>query len=173
MQCWRQCGSDAAIATPSDFRQGHAMRTTSRRQFTVQAIALLAAAWLPQLGAAQLSGASPRQRVVFQVSDAEPVKWSLALNNIRNIQDDLGGSDAVDIELVAYGPGIGILKSDSPMAQRVAEVLKAGVKVVACENTMRSQKLVHADMLPDIGYVPAGVVELMRKQQQGYAYIRP
>ena len=45
--------------------------------------------------------------------------------------------------------------------------------IVACENTMTAAKLTHADMLPDIGYVPAGVVEVMRKQQAGYAYIRP
>ena len=38
---------------------------------------------------------------------------------------------------------------------------------------MKAQKLVYADMLPAIGYVPAGVVELMKKQQEGYAYIRP
>jgi intracellular sulfur oxidation DsrE/DsrF family protein len=44
---------------------------------------------------------------------------------------------------------------------------------VACENTMKAQKLVYADMLPKIGYVPAGVVELMKKQREGYAYIRP
>jgi hypothetical protein len=37
---------------------------------------------------------------------------------------------------------------------------------------MRGMKLVPADMLPDVGYVPAGVVEVMRKQQQGWAYIR-
>ena len=39
--------------------------------------------------------------------------------------------------------------------------------------TLTAQKLVHADMLANISYVPAGVVELMRKQQQGWAYIRP
>jgi len=38
---------------------------------------------------------------------------------------------------------------------------------------MRNQKLGVPDMLPNIGYVSAGVVELMKKQQQGYAYIRP
>ena len=38
---------------------------------------------------------------------------------------------------------------------------------------MKAQKLAYADMLPNIGYAPSGVVELMRKQQQGYAYIRP
>jgi intracellular sulfur oxidation DsrE/DsrF family protein len=30
-----------------------------------------------------------------------------------------------------------------------------------------------SDMLPHIGYVPSGAVELIRKQQHGYAYIRP
>jgi intracellular sulfur oxidation DsrE/DsrF family protein len=38
---------------------------------------------------------------------------------------------------------------------------------------MRAQKLTHADMLNGIGYVPAGVVTLMQRQQQGWAYIRP
>ena len=36
-----------------------------------------------------------------------------------------------------------------------------------------AQKLTRADMLANISYVPAGVVERMRKQQQGWAYIRP
>ena len=51
--------------------------------------------------------------------------------------------------------------------------MASGVAVVACENTMRNQKLSKDDMLPKIGYVQAGVVELMQKQQQGWAYIRP
>jgi len=110
--------------------------------------------------------------VVFQVSDADAQKWNLALNNARNLQDDLG-AEATDLEIVVYGPGIGMLKSDSPVAKRIADALKSGVKVVACENTMRNQKLSVPDMLPNIGYVSAGVVELMKKQQQGYAYIRP
>lgn len=121
---------------------------------------------------AQGQNAAQRSRVVIQVSDAEPAKWNLALNNARNIQTDIGASN-VDIEIVAYGPGIGMLKSDSVVGNRIDEAGKAGVKVVACENTMRGQKLTHADMLPAIGYVASGVVELMQRQQQGWAYIRP
>jgi len=117
-------------------------------------------------------GAAQKSRVVIQVSDAEPAKWNLALNNARNIQTDLGAAN-VDIEIVAYGPGIGMLKADSVVGNRVDEAGKAGVKIVACENTMRGQKLTQADMLSGIGYVPAGVVTLMQRQQQGWAYIRP
>ena len=134
---------------------------------------VLAAATLTAPVAAQAQAQLAKQKLVIQVSDADPGKWRLALNNVKNVQDDLGGPDAVDIEVVAYGPGIGMLKADSVVAPQIAAALKSEVKVAACENTMKAQKLVYTDMLPAISYVAAGVVELMKKQQQGYAYIRP
>jgi intracellular sulfur oxidation DsrE/DsrF family protein len=147
------------------------MQAPSRRRFTLTATATLALG--AALGARAQQGAAPaKHRAVFQVSDADPQKWNLALNNVRNVQDDLG-AEFTELEIVAYGPGIGMLKGDSTVAARVAAALKAGVKVVACENTMKAQKLSVADMLPAIGYVPAGVVELMLRQREGYAYIRP
>ena len=121
---------------------------------------------------AQAPQASVRPKVVLQMSESDPARWSLALNNAKNIQTDLGAAN-VDVELVAYGPGIAMLKADSIVGNRVDEALASGVKVVACENTMRAQKLTQADMLGKISYVPAGVVEIMQRQQQGWAYIRP
>jgi len=109
---------------------------------------------------------------MIQVSDNDPAKWNLALNNAKNLQDDVGAAN-VDIEIVAYGPGIGMLKMESPTASRVADAMKANVKVLACENTMRGQKLTRDDMLPALSYVPAGVTEIMTKQSEGWAYLRP
>src|SRR5512132_3290202 len=80
---------------------------------------------------AQAQPAAQRSKVVIQVSDGDQAKWNLALNNARNIQTDLGAAN-VDIEIVAYGPGIGMLKLDSPVANRVDEANAAGVKVMAC-----------------------------------------
>jgi intracellular sulfur oxidation DsrE/DsrF family protein len=116
--------------------------------------------------------ATQRARVVIQVSDSDQGKWNLALNNAKNIQTDLGAAN-VDVEIVTYGPGIDMLKLDSPVGGRIGDATTAGVKVIACENTMRGQKLTRADMLNGISYVPAGVIELMSRQQQGWAYIRP
>lgn len=143
---------------------------TSRRTLFHAAATGIAIGLLPAAAIAQTSSA--KNKLVLQVSDSDPSKWGLALNNAKNVQDDLGAEN-VDIEIVVYGPGIGMIKGDSPLAPRISQMLKAGVKVVACENTMKVQNLTYANMLPDIGYVPAGVVELMKKQQQGYAYIRP
>ena len=149
------------------------MINNERRAWVTTFALVLAAAALAAPMAAQAQAQPAKQKLVIQVSDADPGKWRLALNNVKNVQDDLGGPDAVDIEVVAYGPGIGMLKGDSVVAQQIAAALKNEVKVVACENTMKTQKLVYTDMLPAISYVAAGVVELMKKQQEGYAYIRP
>ena len=146
---------------------------TVRRTWILAALGgLLAAsgAARAQVTAAALAGRS--HKVVFQVSDADPAKWNLALNNARNVQEDLG-KDKVAIEIVAYGPGIGMLKMDSVAGPRIAEAMDSGIVVVACENTMRNQKIGRDDMLPKLGYVMAGVVELMQKQKEGWAYIRP
>lgn len=121
--------------------------------------------------AAPMQAAAPH-RVVFQVSDNDPAKWNLALNNAKNVQQEYG-SRPVQVEIVAYGPGIGMLKADATTANRVTEASAAGVQVVACQNTMKAQKLSVADMNASIGYVPAGVVELMTRQREGWAYIRP
>jgi uncharacterized protein len=112
------------------------------------------------------------EKVVFQVSDSVPGKWNLTLNNARNVQDAIG-KDKVDVEIVAYGPGIDMLKFESEVGNRIDDALANGIKIVACENTMKNMKLTKADMLRSVGYVPSGVVELMRKQKEGWAYIRP
>ncbi len=125
------------------------------------------------LPAAQAADAAAgRHKVVFQVSDNDPAKWNLALNNVRNIQQDLGREN-VEVELVAYGPGLNMLKLDSAVAARVAETLVNGAGILACENTMRGAKLTNTDLLPNISLVKAGVTALMLRQREGWAYIRP
>ena len=136
-----------------------------RRSFLV---ALFAA--LPLFAAAQST--APTTRVVVQVSEAGPARWNLVLNNVKNLQDDLG-ADKVAVEIVAYGPGIGMLKLDAVTNSRITDALKSGVAVRACENTMRNQKILKADMHPGISYVPAGVVQIIKRQQEGWAYLRP
>ena len=124
--------------------------------------------------AAALSAApaeTPRERAIFAVSDADPQKWNLTLGNIANAIEGLG-ADSADIELVVYGPGIAMLKKDSPVAAKLATALKSGVRVAACQNSMRGYDLQAADLAPGVGIVPSGVVELIHRQHSGYAYVR-
>ena len=145
------------------------MHTISRRSFALLAgLATLGSALTLPVSA---QTAPTRNKALFQVTDNDPARWNLVLSNIINLRDGVG-REGVDIELVAYGPGILMLKADSSVKQRIADVLKSGVKVNVCENKMKFMKFTQGDMLPDVGYVPSGVVDVMKKQQQGWAYIR-
>jgi intracellular sulfur oxidation DsrE/DsrF family protein len=122
--------------------------------------------------AASQAQAAERYKVVIQVSDNDPAKWNLALNNARNIQKDLGKGN-VEIEIVAYGPGLPMLKADSKVAPRLAQALDSSIGLSACENTMRNTHVEKGDMYGGIAYVSSGVVHIIQRQREGWAYIRP
>lgn len=123
------------------------------------------------IGAAAAETAKVDERIVIQVSDGNPATWNQALNVVRNLRAAYG--PATQIEVVAFGHGIGMLKMDSEVGNRVAEAVAGGVPVYACENTMRGRKLSREDMLGQIAYVPAGIVEIIDKQRAGWATVRP
>lgn len=59
----------------------------------------------------------------------------------------------------------GVLSSDCSEA--------TGIKVLACENTMRNLKVSKDDIAPSVGYVPAGVAHIMRRQKEDWDTLRP
>lgn len=131
------------------------------------------------LGGALLVSAIPaalaepaKPNILIQVSDGDTKTWNQALNVIRNVQAEYG-KDKVNIELVVFGHGSGLLKFDSPLANRIDETLASGASVAMCENTMKGQKLTRDDMHPKIGYVKAGIIEIVEKSRQGWIVIRP
>jgi intracellular sulfur oxidation DsrE/DsrF family protein len=112
-----------------------------------------------------------REQAIFAVTDADPAKWNFTLGNIANALDGIG-ADKADIELVIYGPAIAMLKKDSVVADKLAAALARGVRIAACQNSMRGFKIEAADLVPGAVVVPAGVVELIRREHAGYAYVR-
>ena len=122
--------------------------------------------------AGMAKGAGAKPGVVIQVSDGDPKTWNQALNVVRNVQSAYG-MDKVDVELVVFGNGIGLLKAESPLANRIDDTLASGADVVMCQNTMRGRKVTEKDMHPKIGYVKAGVIEIIDRQKQGWAVVRP
>lgn len=154
---------------------GLAQRASAALRRFILATIMLALATAGQplaLAAPPAPAPGKRHKLVLQVSDSDTKKWNLALVNALNVLEALG-QNKVKMEIVVYGPAIDMLRIESEVGPRVDEIMRRGVKVVACENTMRGQHLEPADMLPNISYTRTGVVYLMKKQEQGYSYIRP
>ena len=124
-----------------------------------------------QSSAPATESAAPKYRVVLQVSNPEPRGWHQTLNNAMALTKNAGRAN-VQIEIVANGMGIGMLKYNSPEAKEVAAALSLGVKVLACGETMKALMLEKDDMLPNIGFVPGGLIEVLDRQRDGWQYVK-
>jgi len=141
------------------------------RSKRILAIAAIAAALaLPPAVYAANSG--QKTKIVIQVTDNNPAKWNLALNNAKNLQETFGKKNST-IEVVAYGPGLNMLKFDSSVSSRLEDIAAHGIKIAACGNTMKAMHLTLADLSPAVHEVPAGAVEIVRREREGYAYLHP
>ena len=126
-------------------------------------------------GCAGMGMGSSKERVVIQVSDGDPKTWNQALNVVNNLKTSYAkrGVDS-EIEIVAFGFGIQMLKDDAVVASRVRDAMKAGgAQMIACENSMRGFKLTKNVMTDGITYAETGVIYIIAKQRQGWSAIRP
>ncbi len=125
--------------------------------------------------AAFAASEGPAHKIVIQVSTDDARSQNIALNNAVNLQKAVG-QDNVAIEIVAYGPGLGMLTSSSKQAERVSSLAMQDITFSACGNTMKKQQRKTGKMpsLADgVSVVTAGVLRIMELQEQGYAYVRP
>jgi intracellular sulfur oxidation DsrE/DsrF family protein len=121
-------------------------------------------------------------RVAIQVDQNDPAIMNLALNNATNVIEYYRGKgEDVDVDLVAYGPGLNMLRDDtSPVKERIKHLkdfaFPGKIQFSACNNTKQGmeKKEGHAiSILPEATIVPSGVVRLMELQEQGWSYVRP
>ena len=143
--------------------------------------ALAALAALLVLSAAPVSQALADKpfaetRIVLQISDPNPFKQTLVLNVANNLVRHYG-ADKVDIEIVAFGPGLRVLFEDNPNKARIKKLVEnAEVRFSACSNTMRNmgKKLGHPPQLNKYATtVKAGVVRIIDLVKEGYILVKP
>jgi hypothetical protein len=112
-----------------------------------------------------------KHHVVIQVSSGDTAVWKAIMNNIKHLKDSWG--DSVQIEVVVHGPGIDMLVTAKTTQQkRIIEFKQMGVAFAGCENTLRQRNISKADIIPEAGFVPSGVAEIIMKQEQGWSYLK-
>ncbi|MCL5673474.1 MAG: DsrE family protein [Deltaproteobacteria bacterium] len=115
-------------------------------------------------------------KMVIEVDYAKPARWGLAIANIKNVMAAFGdNSFKYKIELVAFGPGLRMLmkkfdKKNEPVLQ---SLVSYGLQLRACHNTMLKAHLTKKALFSFVKVVPAGVIEIARKEMQGYTFLKP
>jgi intracellular sulfur oxidation DsrE/DsrF family protein len=117
-----------------------------------------------------------KHKVVIQSSSSDPEAQNLVLVIAGNLQKHYGMDD-VYIEVVAYGPGFGILTKGNPNEQKVKSLIAQNVKFSACEGTMKflasKNRGKMPQLVPGVGKVPDGVARVIELQEKGYSYVYP
>ena len=121
-------------------------------------------------------------RVAIQVDQNDPQVMNLALNNATNVIEYYRGkNEEVEVDIVTYGPGLHMLRSDTSLVQdrikRLKELAFPGkIQFSACNNTKQGMEKTEGKAVPIVSeatIVPSGVVQLMELQEQGWSYVRP
>lgn len=128
-----------------------------------------------------LADNSAAHHVLFQINSNDKALMNLVLNNVENVKQEYASMNKkVEIEVVAYGPGLKMLTANSPVAARIQNlsISNPDIGFAACGNTMKkmSKKSGKPIKLLDFGsikIVPAGVVRIIERQDQGWHYIKP
>jgi uncharacterized protein len=108
--------------------------------------------------------------IVIGVSDKD--KLELALSNAQNLQAELG-APCTNIEIVNFSAAVTLLGPMSPKATLLKDAILHGVKIIACQNSMNKFQMTEDDLLPGITTVASGASEIVKRQKQGWTYLRP
>ena len=145
-------------------------------KFFIRAILLATLAAMTTLSnAAPVDKPFADKKLVLQISDDDPGKQTLILNVASNVIKHYG-PDNVDVEIVAFGPGLRLLFKDNANGERISGLVENGIRFAACSNTVTAmtKALGHPPALNPVSTpVDAGVVRIMDLVADGYTLIKP
>ena len=114
-------------------------------------------------------------KIVLQISDGDPRKQALVIsiaNNLLKFYDP----DKVAIEVVAFGPGIDLLRSENTDRKQVESLIAQGVRFDVCLNTVDTierETGKRPDIMPGATPVQVGVGQILFLMENGYTLVRP
>lgn len=114
--------------------------------------------------------------IVLQLSDGDEAVQSRVLNVAGNLLKHYGGPDLVDLEIVAFGPGISLLFADGDQRERVSSLAANGVRFVACMNTVETIERTSGkrpELNPLAIPVQVGVAHIVERSTRGFVVVRP
>lgn len=111
-------------------------------------------------------------KAVFHIDDN--AKWGLLLRNAQNVLKEVGVRDS-KLEVVANAGAVEFYtgSADKREAELIRSLAEAGVRFVACRNALNGIGIQDDQLIPFVEIVPSGVLELIARQSEGFAYIKP
>ena len=114
-------------------------------------------------------------KIVLQLSDNDPGKQRLVISVASNVMK-FYDPDKVAIEVVAFGPGIDLLRPENPNRKLVESLVAQGARFDICLNTVETLEREtgkRPDFIAAATPVQVGVAQILFLTENGYTLVRP
>jgi intracellular sulfur oxidation DsrE/DsrF family protein len=109
-------------------------------------------------------------RVIFQLVSGDTLAHKALIRQLNNL---MSVDPKIKLEVVCHGPGLDILHLDKSLFQpAIAEIMEKGVVFNACEFSMKERKVSREKLLAGVSTVPAGIYHIVKRQSEGWYYIK-
>jgi intracellular sulfur oxidation DsrE/DsrF family protein len=109
-------------------------------------------------------------KMVMQFTVGDSTEQVAIVTQVGNV---LAAWPKAQIEVVCHSSGLNVITANkSKVGKAISDLSAKGVVFAACNNTMRRLKLSKEDLLPTAVIVPSAFVEIVTKQEEGWAYLK-
>lgn len=111
-----------------------------------------------------------QHRIVMQLTSGDTLVQKGLVRQLKNMKE---ASPSLQLEVVCHGPGMDLLMSDRSIVQaKITEFAGKGIVFLACENTLKERDLDRTKVVAEAGYVKAGIIHIVERQEDGWSYIK-
>jgi uncharacterized protein len=124
----------------------------------------------------QFTGATSRQKVfhaIYLLDEKDPDIIVRVLRNMNNAMNDARLAGKVKLELIALGAGTVINLKGSQYKGDLKKLIERGVIISQCNNSLIEQNIPRDSLYNFVAVVPSGNGELIIRQAEGWAFIKP
>lgn len=115
-------------------------------------------------------GQTKEHRIVFHLATSDTLAHKALVKQLSNVLDYW---NTAKIEVVVHNNGVSFMKLGEARFDKEIEALKGrGVVFAVCENTLKQRKIEKHQLLKTASFVPVGLVEIVTRQEEGWAYIK-
>lgn len=113
-------------------------------------------------------------KVIFHIDELN--KWGLLLKNVENLMNDIDDKK-FQVEVLANSEAVKAYDMSSDLGKQITNDMEKlenkNVRFTACNNALNGFNVKKKNLMEFLDIVPVGVLELVKKQREGYAYIKP
>ncbi len=111
-----------------------------------------------------------QSKIVWEMASGDTAQQRILFKQIGNV---LTAAPDTKIEIVFHGPSVyGLLKDSGYFKEQIIGFHKKGVVMAVCNNALKNRNIKPERVIPEATIVPVAILELVKKQEEGWSYIK-